>query len=69
MSQNTVLRPTEEYEVKFWIRNSNGFMEQRTETIMLHSKGKHLQAEQAVKRKYRKAPYNQNITIVTVIYQ
>lgn len=69
MSKTTVLRPTESYEVKFWIRNSNGFMEQRTETVMLRSKGNHLQAEQAVKRKYRKAPYNQEITIVTVIYQ
>ena len=69
MSKTTVLRPTESYDVKFWIRNPNGFMEQRTETIMLHSKGKHLQAEQAVRRKYRKSPYNQDIIIVTVIYQ
>ena len=67
MAQVSVLRPAEAYDVKFWIRNSNGLMEQRTETIMLHSKGKHYQAEQTVRRKYRKA--NQDIVIVTVIYQ
>ena len=67
MAQVSVLRPAEAYDVKFWIRNSNGLMEQRTETII--SKGKHYQAEQAVRRKYRKAPYNQNIVVVTVIYQ
>lgn len=60
---------TDEYVVKFWITNSQGYKEQRTESVMLNGKDKHRKAERIVVDKYRKSPHNQRIEIVNVTYQ
>lgn len=58
---------SEEYVVKFWIKNEEGFTEQQQESVFFHSKGKHKQAEKDVLNKYRKL--GKRITIISVTYQ
>ena len=58
---------TEEYKVKFWIRNEEGFMEQRVESFFFFSKNKHKQAEKECINKYR--GIGKKIEIISVIYQ
>lgn len=63
------MQATEEYVVKFWITNSEGYQEQQKESVFLYSKGKHKEAESIIIKKYRKKPYNTNIKIISVTYQ
>ena len=58
---------SEEYVVKFWVTNSEGFKEQREESAFFFSKGKHKQAEKEVKDKYRGKGIK--IDVITVVYQ
>jgi len=60
---------SEEYIVKFWITNDLGFKEQREESVLLHSKGKHNKAKEFVISKYRKKPFHKDIEIISVTYQ
>ena len=58
---------TEEYVVRFWIKNNEGFMEQHKESVWFFSKGKHKQAEKEVLNKYR--GQGKKIEIISVTYQ
>lgn len=58
---------TEEYVVKFWIKNNEGFAEQREESVWFFSKDKHKQAEKAVINKYR--GQGKKIEVISVVHQ
>ena len=59
---------TEEYVVKFWMKNpETGFTEQHSESVWFFSKDKHKQAEKEVKNKYRGKGIK--IDIISVTYQ
>ena len=59
---------TEEYVVKFWCVGSSGWKEQREESVFLNTKSGHKKAGAIVKAKWRKAPYLQDIEVVSVTY-
>lgn len=58
---------TEEYIVKFWIKNDEGLAEQRKESVWFFSKGKHKQAEKEVINKYR--GQGKKIEVISVVHQ
>lgn len=62
-----LLGKTEEYVVKFWITNEQGFKEQKEESAFFFSKGKHKQAEKEIVNKYRGKGIK--ISVISVIYQ
>lgn len=56
-----------QYTVKFWFTNKEGFKQQGEEVFLFGGKGYHKPAEALCIKKWRKAPYNQAITIISVI--
>ncbi len=62
-----LLSKTEEYVVKFWVTNDEGFKEQKEESAYFFSKGKHKQAEKEIVNKYR--GIGKKISVISVIYQ
>ena len=60
---------SEEYVVKFRMRNSEGYIETFAESVFLYNKGQHIKAEKEIIAKYRKAPYCTTIEVVSVVYQ
>lgn len=67
MPSKAILGKTEEYVVKFWITNDEGFKEQREESAWFFSKNKHKQAEKEVINKYRGK--GKKIEVISVTYQ
>ena len=69
MKKHNVYKPlySEEYKIKFWIKNDAGFSEQREESYYFESKNKHKQVAKIVKEKYKKL--NKKIEIISVVYQ
>ena len=69
MSKNKigVSAKTEEYVVKFWIKNEQGLLEQREESYWSFSKDKHKLAEKEITNKYR--GQGKKISIISVTYQ
>jgi hypothetical protein len=58
---------TEEYVVKFQLKNKEGFVERREESVWFFSKDKHKQAEKEIINRYRGQGYR--VEIISVIYQ
>lgn len=58
------LRLTDKYVVKFWIKKSDGYYEQRCESVYLDGKDKHKQAQRIVELRFV-VP----IEVISVVYQ
>jgi len=58
---------TEEYTVKFWIKNKEtGFVEQKEESVFSFGKADHEKVQKEIENKYRGKGFK--IRVVSVIY-